>query len=200
MTVDRVLEIYKEELLKRRHPRYVDKRMADKKRNVQYAEKLIKNLQQWELLHLVDDYIEAQFFALDYMPQLPNMIHIASDKGLERYEKVRGFYKEKTARIKNQKANKRTSKIFDEEYYLSLLEVNDIEEEDKELRHNTDEGLLLCITDTSLYNPKSNLCKECIYKEGCEAVLAKRNEPLWKARLGKINSKTYIKKVRKEDV
>lgn len=52
-----------------------------------------------------------------------------------------------------------------------VVQLSPIEELDKKLYHNTEDGLLNCLENTTLYNHKSNLCLTCIFSERCIPLL-----------------------------
>lgn len=194
---ERIIEAYEAELLKRRRKEQV----RDKMRNPKiphFAHRAAQNLERWGLKYAVKDFVAAQFFALDYMPYLPTMIHIASDKALERYNKVKHFFKQKTSREKAMKViRKIAKKKVDEDYYLDLINVIETEESEKRIDYNKISGFAICLETTTLYNPKSSLCKSCSFKIECAKTLKKRNPGLYKYRKGIISKRTYLNYIRK---
>lgn len=63
-----------------------------------------------------------------------------------------------------------------------LSGANSIEEEEKEMFHNQPTGLLNCISNTTLYNPKSKFCESCNSRMLCKEVLKKQIPNLYKLR------------------
>lgn len=59
---------------------------------------------------------------------------------------------------------------------------NVLEEEEKELAYNTPEGLLNCISNTTLYNPKSKLCQGCNLRMRCKEILKVQIPNIYKFR------------------
>jgi len=59
---------------------------------------------------------------------------------------------------------------------------NEIEEEEKEMFYNTPEGFLNCIANTTLMNPKSELCMKCNLRQRCKEVLKREIPNIYKIR------------------
>lgn len=192
---EEILEAYKSILLTKRREEQVQKILESKNTNV-YLDKCAKNLIKWNIGN-VREFIQAQFFALDYMPYLPSMMHIASDNALQRYEKVKGYFKYITSKKETDKVRKRVRKLsdFDKEVYLDFINLQKFEEEDKKRFYNKVSGLMLCLEATSLYHPKSKYCRQCKFKNFCRNLLKKKCEPLFLFRHKKIKQSTYLKKM-----
>jgi len=196
----KIFETYESELLKRRRPEQVKAMIAKSKDFDKYSEKLYNNLVKWKLDYRIEDYIKAQFFALNYMPYLPTMIHIASDTGLARWEKVKDWFKFKEAKIKKEKRNKKVAKKkINEKLYLEIISTRKYEEDDKKLFHNKISGFALCLEQTTLFNRKSKTCLLCNFKSDCKSILQQRCLPLYKIRMNKISEKTYIRKLKEKE-
>lgn len=196
-----IVECYKNELEKRRRPEQVQKIIEKVWTKKHLIEKLAINLIKKDLHLLVADYISCQFFALNYMPYLPKIEHITSDKGFERWEKYKSWFKKKVSQENTKKTvTKLHKKIKDKKVLLSLKEIDKYEEEDKKLFFNTLRGFNLCLTSTTLYNPKSCFCKECYFKFFCIKVLKTRNIYLFYYRFNKINKNSFIKKIKEKQL
>lgn len=194
-----IYENYKSELLKKRRQEQVDKLMSDDKLEG-YIIKLAKNLIRWKLTNNIPDFIEAQYFALSYMKYLPTMMNLASDTALERWNKVGSWFKKKRAKENSIKVKKKICENFDSEIYLELLTKQKIEEDDKKLFWNTPAGFQLCLESTSLWNPKSNLCYSCQYKNICKEVLKTQFPELLDIRLKIISEKTFLNKMKRRKI
>lgn len=64
-----------------------------------------------------------------------------------------------------------------------LLALNEYEEESKKRFHNKPEGYLYCKQMTTLYNPFSELCRDCDFKDDCIDRLKINFEELYKIRI-----------------
>ena len=194
-----IIEAYKNVLLTKRREDQVNKILSSKN-TIVYADKCARNLIKWNVGN-VEDFVKAQFFALDYMPYLPSMMHIASDTALQRFEKVKGYFKYIEGKKQVDKTQKKNSKLleFDKELYLDFIKLQKFEEDDKRRFHNNISGLLLCMEATSLYHPESKLCRSCGFKVFCRQLLKKKCKPLFDVRHKKINQKIYLKRVSKKE-
>jgi len=63
-----------------------------------------------------------------------------------------------------------------------LSGTNENEEFEKGLFYNTNEGLINCISETTLYNPKSKLCELCNIRMRCKEILKTNIPNLYKIR------------------
>jgi hypothetical protein len=70
----------------------------------------------------------------------------------------------------------------DEEYRRILISVRNSEEIFKSLSHNTYEGFANCIYYTTLYNHKSDLCKQCYFTNECKILLKENFHRIYKIR------------------
>lgn len=66
---------------------------------------------------------------------------------------------------------------------IFLLKVSAYEEQSKVRFYNSPEGYVYCGQMTTLYNPLSDLCKECNYKQDCQERLKLNFEKLYKLRI-----------------
>lgn len=95
-------------------------------------------------------------------------------KGIERYEKwkkvvhTRKLRKDISRRVL---AKYRWKEDTKKEFVRSILEINKVEESEKERFKNKDEGFIWCIQTTTLYNHKSKNCLSCRYSIDCKEVL-----------------------------
>jgi hypothetical protein len=197
----KVLKYYRRELGKRRRGKQVDNIILREKNLDKFVTKCAENLIEWHLAHLVGKYVECQFFALNYMPYLPKMYHIASDKGFERWQKYSLWYKKKLYVAEKKKVSKKLHKK--KEVYSSLKyldKTTKFEEKEKERFFNTLKGFLYCIENTTLYNKRSNFCEECKFKKYCKKKLKDEYRVLYRFRKGLINRKTFMKKVDKGEL
>ena len=162
---ENIYNAFKHELEKKRHPSYVNKVIIKSRSKDYLVEKLAKELLKRNLDLRVDDYINAQFIALNYMPYLPKIEQITSLNGFERWEKYKNLYKYIEAKINYKKVKKRRSKqsSYNDEELLSFKEVNDFEEDDKKRFLNQIEGFDLCLSNEIYFNPKSYICRQCIF-------------------------------------
>jgi len=191
-----ILYEYRQQLLQKRRKEQVNRMMEDS-RLIGYTNKCTDNLIKWKIPFEAKKYVRAQFFALNYMPYLPSMIHISSNNGLERYNKVKDWFEKKIGReIKKKVQKKKNKEPFSKKDILDLLKIQDFEEDDKKTFHNKKEGFLSCLEFTTLYNPKSKLCIMCRYKPFCKKVLEERCRPLLLIRLKKISRNIYIKRMK----
>jgi hypothetical protein len=198
--IKKILGTYESELLKRRRPEQVKFMLAKNKGLNQYAEKLYGNLVKWKLDYRIEDYIKAQFFALNYMPYLPTMIHIASDAGFARWEKVKDWFKLKEGSTAKKKRDVKLHKRkINEKLYLEIISTRKYEEDDKKLFHNKISGFMLCLEQTTLFNRKSKHCLLCNYKSQCKIILKQRCLPLHKIRMNLISENTYIKNLKEKE-
>ncbi len=109
-------------------------------------------------------------------------------KAIERYEKIK---------VKDRKLNRYTRKIREEvgirvlgryrkidiiDLDGFLLGVKKEEEEAKKLYYNTEEGLLWCRANTTLYNHSSELCLFCNNKGNCKRLLSEQMPKLYTKR------------------
>lgn len=60
--------------------------------------------------------------------------------------------------------------------------LNEWEEQDKKLLHNTEEGFINCLENTTLYTKKSILCARCIFKKKCKQTLLEEFPEIAKVR------------------
>lgn len=191
---------YKNELEKKRRPEQVKSFLEKAKLKDHLVEKLAINLIEKNLNLQIPDFVNCQFFALNYMPYLPKIEHITSDKSFERWEKYKDWYKKKISKENLKKLRKKQGKENSLEYLRELLELKnlkDYEEEDKKLFHNTVRGFDLCLTSTSLYNRKSEFCRTCVFKTKCIKILKIKYLPLYKLRKGLIKDNTFLKTMKK---
>ena len=202
MTIqEQIIEAYKHELLLRRREDQVATKMSNEK-IPDFANRLALLLKEHELEHKVQDYVKCQFFALNYMPYLPTMIQVASKKGIERYNKYKDWYRSKlSSELKKKVSRKvhRDSSKSSKDDFLKLKEVDNIEEEAKEQKHNSIEGFNICLEFTTYWNPESKYCIDCNYKEDCKKVLKERCTPLYQWRMGEIKERTYMNKINAGD-
>lgn len=63
------------------------------------------------------------------------------------------------------------NKIFTNFKSEQLLKINDFEEADKKMFHNTDYGLINCTNNTTLYNKKSLFCIKCKFSKECKKIM-----------------------------
>lgn len=196
---EQILDSYRNILLTKRRQEQVDK-IINSKSTIAYLDRCAENIIKWEIGN-VSDFIQAQFFALNYMPYLPSMMHISSDKSLERYNKVKSYFKFISQKKNLEKIRKSQLKkvIFDKDIVLSLVELIRFEEDDKKRFHNKLKGFLLCIESTSLFHPKSKVCLSCNYKNACKTLLKKRCLPLFRVRHKLISEETFLKQMKKKD-
>ena len=196
---DDIYKYYEQELLKHRREEQVNIIILKIKTNKDnLVEKFAHRLIKWNLELQVQLYIEAQFFSLNYMKYLPGIEHIGSEKGFERFLKVKDWFKSKQAKTNNIKNKVKLYKKLssdDKKTFSSFKYLNKYEEQDKRLFFNTLNGFELCLNSTTLYNPSSNLCRKCSFKNLCLKVLIKHNKNLFKYRLNVINNNTYIKNI-----
>lgn len=191
-----IFKFYKKELEKKRRPDQVKKIITRDIKKIHLAYNLLSILKQKKLEFNIENYIGAQFFSLNYMKYLPNINHICSKNGVERYYKVKDFFKQKTGKEKtnkhNIKANKEAIKEFSKDI-LELKNINEYEEEDKQLSFNKVSGFEICLSLTTLYNPESSFCKKCIFKRSCIKILKAKNNNLYLYRTNKISKQKFLK-------
>lgn len=194
-----VYSAFEQELLKKRRPEQVKKLLEQARKKTHLVKKFSMSLLKRKLHFNIPDYVNAQFVALNYMPYLPKIEHITSEKGFERWEKYKHNYKYIEAKENYKKVLNRRKKqiVYTDEELLSMKNILDFEEEDKKLFYNTEKGFALCLDNEIFFNPKSFLCKKCIYKVYCKNILKTKNEPLFKFRFLKINEKKYLQKMKK---
>ncbi len=73
-------------------------------------------------------------------------------------------------------------KIKKEDYNNILLNLNNIEENEKERFHNTVKGHYNCIINTTLYNHKSLNCLNCSKRTDCKKLLKSEFPKIFKKR------------------
>lgn len=73
--------------------------------------------------------------------------------------------------------------VIEDEIIIKIYPLNPTEENYKKLRHNTLDGLQLCLDNTTLYKYKSPFCINCIYKFACKKILKKNFPKLYQKRL-----------------
>jgi hypothetical protein len=76
--------------------------------------------------------------------------------------------------IKQQKLNKASNE------YTKIYQH---EENDKQRFYNTAQGFIYCNITTTLFNPKSEFCSQCIYSENCKSVMMAEYPKLYKLRI-----------------
>lgn len=85
-----------------------------------------------------------------------------------------------TKKINVKMANDKVYVNFKPEHFELL---NDFEEQDKELFHNTEFGLVNCSQNTSLYNRKSSWCVKCRSAKKCKLMLRELYPEIAKLRM-----------------
>lgn len=110
---------------------------------------------------------------------------IIGKKALERF-KVNGF-NEKFEYFINKENTIDFSPVyhkFAQQYYQPNFNEESKKERAEKLRFfNTQDGLANCLENTSLYNPDSDICIECKFKEDCKELLRENYYKLYKMRL-----------------
>ena len=68
-------------------------------------------------------------------------------------------------------------------YQPDFNEESERERMEKKRFFNTEAGLVNCLENTSLYNPKSDICNQCNFVGDCKELLKQNYYKLYKARL-----------------
>ena len=191
---------FKKELEKKRRSEQVEQLLEKAKQKDHLVEKLAKELLKRKLYFQIENYINAQFVALNYLKYLPKIEIIASLNGFKRWEKYKDFYKYIEQKINYKKVEKRRSKRkinFSDKELLNLKKVLKYEEDDKRLFFNKPQGFDLCLSNDIFFNLKSNLCNKCDYKVYCKNILKKKCFPLFQFRSDIIGEKTFLNKIKR---
>lgn len=108
-------------------------------------------------------------------------------KGVDRfYNAKRGvrYYQDIWLKENNWSRDELKCKFVEfKEHPLKKFIYIDAEETTKKKMLNSDAGLALCITTTSLFSPKSNACNECRFNSQCEQILKTSNPELHRLRI-----------------
>jgi hypothetical protein len=198
----RILEAYEEELRKHRREGQVQRILQNEKGLQEYALKCANNLVRWHLEYDVRRFVACQFFALNYMPYLPKMMHVASDKGKERFEKYKSFFEKLISKRKKEAYRKRLHRKVEVNRVLLrvITGLQKYEEEDKARFHNTVEGFLFCLESTTLFHPMSKWCKNCKFKKICSCKLRSQFPLMYRYRKGYINKQTLMNKLSRSEM
>ncbi len=116
---------------------------------------------------------------------------IIGKNSIERFDKVKNkhyiltFFK-KEIRVKvglsvRNKLKLKSSTILEANRNW-LLELSEDEENFKKQFYNKPEGLLWCVSNTTLFNHKSELCQKCNNRSRCKEILKKNMPRLFKLR------------------
>lgn len=82
-------------------------------------------------------------------------------------------------RLKNKNVGLNLKKVlekFDKPEKLYVNKLYEFEEKEKNRYYNTPKGIMYCLTVTTLFNPISTVCLNCINKKDCKVIL-KENFP-----------------------
>lgn len=116
---------------------------------------------------------------------------IIGKKAIERYEKIRdkdNKYFRKFRQIRKDISLNILGKLklqiqVDSGAIKTILDtVNEFEEKEKERYFNTEEGLMWCQSNTTMYNSNSKLCTSCSYRLRCKDMLRENMPNLYKRR------------------
>lgn len=110
-------------------------------------------------------------------------------KAIERYEKIKG----KDSKLARHRRSIRLGislKIIDkykkketsQDLSEFVIGIREAEEKEKTRYYNTEEGLLWCISQTTLYNHLSHNCIVCNFKDKCKIVLKDNYPKIYKKR------------------
>lgn len=114
-------------------------------------------------------------------------------KAIERYEKIKkmdtqrfryGREIRKVVGINIQNKYRVTNKDSKSNtFYKKLAVETSVTEEKVKQKHlNSEEGFVVCVLQTTLYNHKSQFCLQCVYSTECKDTLKKTYEKIYKLR------------------
>lgn len=110
---------------------------------------------------------------------------ILGNKSLERWNDRSKKQKKYITLINNKDLRnykKKKLKIENEIQDSYFIELNEIEEKEKELFFNTDKCFVNCSLNTTLYNHKSKFCMNCKFKDKCKKELKNKYPKIYKMR------------------